>query len=54
MTYTPQATNIENPYYDGGFDDISEDNGQSRKTLEYPDLNDTDIVTSTQNVYYQL
>ena len=53
MAYTPQATKIENPYYDGDFDYISKDNGQSRKTLQDPDLNDTEIVTSTQNVYYQ-
>ena len=54
FAHSLRAENVENPYYDGDFDDFAEDNRQSRNTLQYPDLINTDIVTSTQNVYYEL
>ena len=46
--------NAQNPYYEGDFELSSMTNEASRKNVVYPDLNATEIVTATQNVYYEL
>lgn len=46
--------NIQNPYYEGEIDVFTQGNEQSKQNLLNPDLNDTTIVTSSQNVYYDL
>ena len=45
--------NIQNPYYEGDFDVLAQGTDRSRVTL-YPDSSDVDIVTSSQNVYYEM
>ena len=50
----PNLPNAQNPYYEGDFELSSMTNKASRKNFVYPDLNDTEIVTATQNVYYEL
>ena len=45
---------FDNPYYEGGLDGITPDNDRQRKNPTGPDLNDTGIITATQNVYYDL
>ena len=50
----PKAQNAQNPYYEGDFELSARNNMASRKNPIYPDLNDTAIVTATQNVYYEL
>ena len=43
-----------NLYYEGGLDGIAQVNDRQGKNPMSPDLNDTGIVTATQNVYYDL
>lgn len=50
----PKVQNAQNPYYEGDFELSAMNNEASRKNPIYPDLNDTAIVTSTQNIYYEL
>ena len=49
-----EKKNTQNPYYEGDFDALTEGNERSKKNPIYPDLNNTETVTSTQNVYYEL
>ena len=44
----------QNPYDEGDFELSALNNEGLRKTVIYPDLKNTAIVTSTQNVYYEL
>ena len=46
--------NIQNPYYEGAIDLPTQENYQSNLNLPIPDFNDTAVVTSSQNVYYEL
>ena len=46
--------NIQNPYYEGDIDLPTQENYQSNLNLPIPDFNDTAVVTSDQNVYYEL
>ena len=46
--------NIQNPYYEGDIDLLTQENYQSNLTWPIPDFNDTAVVTSDQNVYYEL
>ena len=48
----PQA--IQNPYYDGNFESSMQANGRSRTNEMDPNLNHTSIITSSQNVYYEI
>ena len=50
----PNERNAQNPYYEGDFDLCAQGNDRSRTDIVNPDLNDTQIITSTQNVYYEL
>ena len=50
----PNPQTIQNPYYDGTFESSLQANGRSRKNEMDPDLNQTSIVTSTQNVCYEI
>ena len=46
--------NIQNPYYEGDLDLLTQENNQSNLNQAIPDFNDTAVVTSSQNIYYQL
>ena len=46
--------NIQNPYYEGDLDVLAQGNDRSRINTLCPDTSDVDIVTSSQNIYYQL
>ena len=46
--------NIQNPYYEGAIDLPTQENYQSNVNQPIPDFNDTAVVTSSQNVYYEL
>ena len=50
----PGKKNAQNPYYEGDFDTLAGHNDRSRTNLIIPDLNNTETVTSTQNVYYEI
>ena len=50
----PNSQTIQNPYYDGTFESSLQANARSRKNEMDPDLNQTSIVTSTQNVCYEI
>ena len=50
----PKVPNVQNPYYEGDFDVSATNNDGSRKNHNNEDLNDSAIVTSTKNVYYEL
>ena len=52
--YSENVVVTQNPYYEGDFELSTMSNEQSRKNTIHPDLNDTAIVTATQNVYYEL
>ena len=43
---------IDNPYYEG-YNEVCVES-KKKKCEIIPNLNDTDIVTATQNVYYEL
>ena len=45
---------FDNPYYEVGSDGFTPGNDRQGKNPMSPDLNDTGIVTATQNVYYDL
>ena len=45
---------FNNPYYEGGLDGITPGNARQGKNPTCSNLNDTDIVTAAQNVYYDL
>ena len=53
-TYSEFEQPFDNPYYEGGLDRITSGNDRQGKNPMSPDLNDTGIVTATQNVYYDL
>ena len=42
---------VRNPYYDGSIDLCAQN---TKKAQKIPDLNDTEVVTATQNIYYDL
>ena len=46
--------NIQNPYYEGDLDVLAQGNDRSRINTLYPNTSDVDIVTSSQNIYYEL
>lgn len=54
VTNHTEKKNSQNPYYEDDFDALIEGNERSKKNPIYPDLNNTETVTSTQNVYYEL
>ena len=46
--------NIHNPYYERDIDLPTQANYQSNLNQPIPDFNDAAVVTSSQNVYYEL
>ena len=54
VTNHTEKKHTQNPYYEGDFDALTEGNERSKKNPIYPDLSNTETVTSTQNVYYEL
>ena len=49
-----ENTTIQNPYYEGDLDVLAQGNDRSRINTLCPDTSDVDIVTSSQNIYYEL
>ena len=50
----PNVGKNVNPYYEGDFDASTDDDGRSKVNDLCPNLNNTKIVKSINNVYYEL
>ena len=46
--------NTQNPYYEGDIDLLTQENDRSNKNHPIPDFKDTAVITSSQNIYYEL
>ena len=47
----PELQTIDNPYYDG---EAPHDVQNNAKQKIIPNFNDTEVITSTNNIYYRL
>ena len=54
VTNSQYEQNVENPYYECDFDANLTGNDQSRKDGICADLNETENIKTTQNLYYEL